>query len=166
MPALIVSLVLFFSALVAHVLWWKVRVPRHQTRGLLIVFGLIPVFGSVVWLVTGGRPALAMGDLMGIALFYGGAMCCYLVVYAGVEEVSPSLTIIRALERAGPRGCTRSELASEITEERFIRPRLDALRRDGLIEVVPGGCRLTQPGLRVAELATALACAFGIHESA
>jgi len=166
MPALIVSLALFISALTAHIIWWKVRVPRHQTRALLVVFGLTPVPASLIWLATEGRPALAMGDLPGMALFYAGATCCYLITYAGVEEVSPSLTIMSALECAGTRGCTRAELAAEVTEERFIRPRLDALKREGLIQAMAGGCRLTRPGIRIARLATALACAFGIHESA
>jgi hypothetical protein len=97
-----------------------------------------------------------------MALFYLGAAGCYLITYAGIEETSPSLVIIRALERAGAKGCTKDELARLITDERFVQPRFQALKRDGL--VVSG--HLTPAGLRVARLSVLLAKVFNIHESA
>jgi len=109
-------------------------------------------------------PGLVLADLPGLGLFYLGAAGCYLLTYAGVEETSPSLVIIRALERAGPRGCSGEELAAEVTEARFVLPRIAALKRDHLVTADPAGGTLTPAGRRVARLAVVLARIFNVHE--
>ena len=162
MTAFLISLALFLLAFGLHVIWWRWRLPRHHTAALLFMFGLAPLIGFALWYVAGSRPALSWAELPGMALFYLGAAGCYLITYAGIEETSPSLVIIRALERAGAKGCTKDELAGLITDERFVQPRFQALKRDGL--VVSG--HLTPAGLRVARLSVLLAKVFNIHESA
>jgi hypothetical protein len=162
MTAFLLSLALFLLAFGLHVIWWRWQLPRHHTAALLCVFGLTPLIGFALWYVAGSRPALSWAELPGMALFYLGAAGCYLLTYAGIEETSPSLVIIRALERAGAKGCTKDELAGLITEERFVQLRLQALERDRL--VVEG--RLTPVGLRVTRFSILLAKVFNIHESA
>ena len=162
MTAFLISLALFLLAFGLHVIWWRWRLPKHHTAALLLVFGLTPLLGFVLWCTGGSRPASFWAELPGMALFYLGAAGCYLITYAGIEETSPSLVIIRALERAGAKGCTKDELAGLITEERFVQPRLQTLERDGL--VVDG--HLTPVGLCVARFSTLLAKVFNIHESA
>jgi hypothetical protein len=98
-------------------------------------------------------------------VFYLGAVGCYLITYSGVEQTSPSLVIVRAIETAGNDGCSREELAALITEERFVRPRLEALRRDGMVIAVDGGFVLTRGGKRAAQLASVLSRVFNIREN-
>lgn len=166
MAAFTFALFLFLLALAIHIVWWRCRLPRHHTAALLLVFAMPPVLATSVWLGGVCRFGLTWADLPGIALFYAAATGCYLITYAGVEETSPSLVIIRALEQAGSKGCTREELSSCITEERFIFPRLVALRRDGLVVAASEGAKLTPSGLRLARLATLLARFFNLHEGA
>jgi len=166
MAAFALALFLFLLALVLHVIWWRWRLPRHHTAALLLVFAVPPLLAAGLWLAEVCRFGLTWTDLPGIALFYAAATGCYLITYAGVEETSPSLVIIRALEQAGAKGCTREELSPCITEERFILPRLAALRRDGLVVAAGDGARLTPAGLRLARLATRLARFFNLHEGA
>lgn len=165
MAAFAFALTLFLLALALHVAWWRCRLPRHHTAALLAVFALPPLPAGALWF-AGCRFGLGWPDLPGIALFYTAAAVCYLITYAGVEETSPTLVIIRTLEQAGERGCYRAELDPCITDERFITPRLAALRRDGLVTPTSDGARLTPAGLRLARLATLLARCFNLHEGA
>lgn len=165
MAAFAFALSLFLLALAVHVIWWRCRLPRHHTAALLLVFAGPPLLAGALWL-GGSRFGLGWADLPGIALFYAAACGCYLITYAGVEETSPSLVIIRALEQAGDRGCSREELGPCITDERFIAPRLAALQRDGLVVAAGDGARLTPAGRRLARLATVLARCFNLNEGA
>ena len=165
MAAFLLALFLYLLALALHVAWWRWRLPRRHTAALLLVFAVPPLMAAGLWF-SGVRFGLAWPHLPGIALFYGAAAACYLIAYTGVEETSPSLAIIRALEQAGAPGCSREELSPCITEERFLAPRLAALQRDGLVVAAGDGARLTPAGLRLARLATRLAGFFNLQEGA
>lgn len=165
MAAFLVALSLFGLALLVHLAWWRCAPPSRHTRALLVVFGGVVLAGAGVWL-AGWQAGLAPADLPGVLFFYGGAAGCYLIVYTGVEESSPSVLIIAALEQAGDAGCTESDLAGCVTDARLTAPRLAALRRDGLIVDVPGGAALTPAGRRFGRLTIALARLFHLHEGA
>lgn len=164
MAAFLYALTLLVCALAVHVLWWRWRLPRHHTAALLLVFALPPVVAGAAWLFSAPPFGLTPADLPGLGLFYLGAAGCYLITYAGVEETSPSLVIIRVLERAGPPGCSREDLATEVTEARFVLPRIAALKRDRLVTPEAAGGTLTPAGRRVARLATVLARIFNVDE--
>ncbi len=166
MAALIATLLLVALALAIHVVWWRWRLPRNHTGALLLSFSLPPLLALGLWFGAGLRFGLVWTDLPSIVLFYAAATGTYLITYAGVEETSPSLVIIRALEQAGPQGRTRDDLNPCITEERFISPRLTALQRDGLTRSSNDGVRLTPTGFRLARFATFLAKLFNLHEGA
>jgi hypothetical protein len=167
METLLIAVGLFLSALAAHVIIWRVRIPRNQTRCLLLIFALTPLFLCAAAAAT--RSSIPMrpffpGDVPGIALFYLGAVGCYLITYAGVEETSPSLKLIRALEAAAEDGCTRGDLAKLITEEHFVEPRLRALKRQGIIAETAEGNTLTGRGTLIARSAALLSAIFRIDE--
>ena len=162
MTLLLTAVGMFLSAFAAHVALWRIRIPRRQTLTLVLVFAAVPLLAWAVARVVGATVAPAA--LPAIGLFYAGAACCYLITYAGVEEASPSLLIIRALESAADKGCSRVELAAIITEARFVEPRVRALTEQGLTIITPEGSRLTARGIRVARLAGLLARCFRINE--
>jgi len=169
MSAFFTALALFLLSFAVHVLVWRVRLPKNHTRALILIFALVPL-GAALALVLAqpslGRPVLALADLPGIALFYAGATGCYLIVYTGVEEDSPSVLIVRALESAAERGCSRAELSALVAPERFVQARFSALERDRFVAAAGTGNRLTAPGLRVARLSTWLARIFNLDEGA
>jgi hypothetical protein len=169
MPALLVTLGLSLAAFGVHVMVWRIRVPARQTRALGLIFLLVASVAAALWIVArsgGHRGPLSAAALPQVGLGYAAIACCYLIVYAGVEEFSPSLVIIRALKASAGRGCTRGELADFITAERFIAPRLAALVRDGLIEGPPSGRRLTRKGRRMAQTSSLLARMFHLNVGA
>jgi hypothetical protein len=164
MKALIVSLALFGFAWLVHLVWWRIRLPTRQLPALAGVFGLVAFAAGVAWLFV--PASLAAADIPAVASLYAGAAACYLIVYTGVEQTSPTLEIVRTLARAGEAGCAESDLAGVITEDLFVRPRLDALALDGLVMRSDGGWSLTPRGYRTARATAKLASLFSIREAA
>ena len=165
MTALIVSLVLVVGAWLLHVVWWRFRLPRHHTGALLLVFAATPLVMSVIWIASGSPPLVSLYELPSITALYLSAAGCYLITYAGVEHTSPSLVIIRALEAAGEKGCLKKEFAAVVTESNFVKPRLEALKRAGMLTSTSGGFVLTSLGKRAAQLALMCSRVFNIRES-
>jgi hypothetical protein len=157
MATLLIAVGLFLSAIAAHVVIWRFRVPRNQTRCLLLIFALAPLLlcAAAAAMSPFAPRTLLAKDVAGIALFYLGA---------GVEETSPSLKLIRALEAAGGDGCTREDLAELITEEHFIEPRLRSLKSQRIIAETAEGIQLTSRGTRIARSAALLSGVFRIDE--
>ena len=143
MAALIVSLALVVGAWLLHVVWWRFKLPRHHIGALLLVFAATPLVAAVIWIASGGPPLVSLSELPGMIAFYLSAAGCYLITYAGVEQISPSLVIIRALEAAGEKGCLKEEFAAVITESNFVIPRLEALKRAGMLTSTSSGFVLT-----------------------
>jgi hypothetical protein len=166
MSALVVSLALFAAAWLLHFGWWRISLPHHHTQALLAVFALTPLACAGLWLAL-GRPAfISAAEVPSVLAFYTGAAGCYVITYTGVEQSSPSLTIVRALESAGEKGCSQDELAAMITQDQFVAPRIEAMRRDGLLTVSAAGFSLTPRGRRAARTALAFSKLFNVRENA
>ncbi len=97
-------------------------------------------------------------------LFYVGATGCYLITYTGIEETSPSLALMRALERAGSSGCRLEDLEKVVTDDRFVKPRIEALVCAQLIVTSNGGYILTKKGMRIARLSLLISWTFNVKE--
>ncbi len=166
MSALLSTFALLAFAWVLHVLWWRVSVPGHQMGALVAVFACAPLLAGALWLAAGGPPVVMPQDLPAMALFYAGGFGCYLIAYTGVEETSPSLAIMQALEESGPAGCVPAELSSVITDSNFIKPRIDALKRDGMLAPSGGGFVLTPRGRKAAGTSLLLSRIFNIQSNA
>jgi hypothetical protein len=169
LSALLVTLALLGLAWTAHLAWWRVRLPQRHTRALLLVFAVVPAAVACLWLAGAIDLPLRLADVPGMALLYAAATGCYLITYAGVEETSPSLAVVRRLEVAGAAGCAREDLSAVITADNFVKPRLEALRRDGLVIAAgsgPEGFVLSARGRSAARAANLLARAFRIRENA
>lgn len=163
MAALTFALGLFAAAWLAHLAWWRLSLPRHHTLALLIVFSATPVVAAGMWLAIGTPALVPMGAIPGMLALYAGATGCYLITYSGVEQTSPSLSIVRALQAAGGKGCSRDELGRLVTEDVFVKPRLEALRNDGLLAASGAGYVLTARGHRAARIALVFTRAFNIR---
>jgi hypothetical protein len=169
MIAFLLALGLAASSFAIHVLVWRVRIPRHQTRALMIIFTAVPLLAAFLGLAARERHPWTMppvADWIAILLCHAAVTASYLVVYTGIEESSPSLVIMNALAAAPGRGCNREELAALITEERFVTPRLRGLEEGQFVAAEAAGHRLTPRGRRVARLAALVSGMFNIHDSA
>lgn len=152
----------FATAWLVHLVWWRIRLPRHHTGTLLKIFALVPVALSATLWGSTWAGAWTWVEWLALGLFHAGSTGCYLITYAGVEATSPSLVIIRALAAAAPRGMTVSELQPLIRDEEFILPRLYALERDHFVESEDSVIRLTARGRSAARSAHLIARIFGL----
>lgn len=166
MVAFAVPVVLFVAGWLIHLAWWRIALPRRHTLALLGVFLVaVPAIAAIAWAALGRPALLSPAEFPAVLALYAGAVMCYLITYAGVEHTSPSLVIVRALEAAGPDGCRYEDLLGLITEESFVRPRLSALKRDGLLMTTEEGTVLTARGRRAARVAAAIGRLFDIREA-
>jgi hypothetical protein len=166
MTVLLSALGLFGLSWLLHFAWWRLRLPTHHTKALVVVFAGTPVAAAAALALSDNHAVFTSADWASLALFHMGASLCYLITYAGVEETSPSLVIIRALERAGKRGATRDDLQPCITDEQFITPRLDSLTRDGFVLLDHGSYRLTERGRSAARVAQRISSLFNLGSGA
>ena len=166
MSALLISLSLFGFAWLMHLLWWRWRIPFNHTRTLLVVFCLAPAFAVIIWLICGAPRWFHLWDIFSISLLYLGAVGCYLIAYTAIEETSPSLAIFSALQASGSNGCSSQELSKVITDTNFIKPRLDALRRDGILVAASGGYVLSSSGKKAVGLAKFISSIFKVEKNA
>ena len=157
---------LFAAAWLVHFAWWRIAVPADPGRALLIVFSATPSLIALVAWVAGLPPWLGLADIPAVVLFYVGATLCYLITYTGIEETSPSLTIARALESSGSRGCTRSELLFHFEQQDFVGRRIGALVRDGVLVAVVNGFALSGRGRRLAAVCRFMRGMLNVRESA
>jgi hypothetical protein len=150
---------LFCAAFVAHLALWRVWLPRHHIAvllrlyagllaGGLLLFPLLPARTSVL----GAAPPRAIGELLHVAVLYGSLALAWIVTYTALFVDSPSLTMLLSIAAAGPAGLPVADLDRRLTDELLVRPRLEDLVRDRMVEVRDDRYTLTGPGRRYALL--------------
>jgi hypothetical protein len=149
------GLSLFLVTFLAHCLVWRVRVPRRAIRVLLVFFLAAP---SAAALLVHALPALAplapasVWEWLHVAGAHIALSLAYIVTYSGLEEDSPSLTILVYLAEAAGAGRSHEELYGRIGDEFVIGSRLQALLAGGLVVSENGTYRLTARGMGWARL--------------
>lgn len=143
------TLFLFGFALLVHIAWWRIALPRRQLPALLrlfiIVFGLV---GALAWAaghfsICPWVQTLAFADWLTVAFFYGSLSICYLITFPAIEAHSPTLSLIYALSKRGENGMSHEEVRAFLERFQFISARMEALVADGFL--VKSGDLLTLP---------------------
>lgn len=129
MQIFLITSALFAVSLATHLIIWRVRCPDQQIRALLIIFAA--VFG--LWLAGGRMFSMTIVDVLHVALFYLSISLCYVITYSAIEADSPTLSLIRFLADAKTQGRSMDEIRRFMALRPFVRARLAALARSGLI---------------------------------
>jgi hypothetical protein len=124
------SWVLFFCALVVHLIVWKIRLPKFHTCTLLMLFALVFVLGCV-GLVLFWQISLA--QFAHVALYYTALSLSYVITYSAFEGDSPTLSLIRHLDKDGAQGLSTEHVEEFLAARPFIRARVAALVHDGFV---------------------------------
>jgi hypothetical protein len=151
------GLALFAGAFGLHLAIWRVRLPRRQTRALVMLFlGLLAAGELAFWLVTslaGGRGWAALPDQpaqwLGIAVLTASMAMAYITTYSAMQVESPSLLMVLAIAKAGPQGLPPERLQSVLSDDLMVRPRIRDLVRDGLVVAADGRYTITGKGRRL-----------------
>ena len=113
MLALFWSISLTAAAFCLHVLLWRIRIPRHQTRTLLLLFfGCLAVGLMGLGMAASASPHAdwfpsSPAAFAQIALFHAAMTLAYVITYSGIEADSPSLVIVLLVAQAGTQGLSR-----------------------------------------------------------
>jgi hypothetical protein len=136
-----------------HLLIWRCRLPRYQTKTLLAVF-----FGTLavvcILLATAAMAALGLptptelAEYLQIILFATAFTLAYTITYSALEADSPTLVMVRAIAAAGADGLTEADFQGQVSDDVLIRPRLADLVRDGMLVETGGRLALTPKGRR------------------
>jgi hypothetical protein len=145
---LISGLALLAIALVIHVIWWRLRVPRRQPFVLAMLLLSVAVCGfAAIHAADLFSGELPLPRFLLAFLLYGSGGVVYLIFFSAMEEDSPSLTLIRLISEAGPRGIHRDDLMRVVERHSYIKVRIDMMVSDGMAVETPEGLRLASQGL-------------------
>lgn len=159
MGELSISILTVSAALMIHYAVWKIRVPKRQTRAILLIFfGMLALAVALLSRVAGWFPGLGLGcpphvaSYLHLICFVTAVTLAYMITYSAIEVDSPSLIMALAIMRAGEAGLPESEFYDMMNDTLLVDPRIRDLLRDGLA-TQEGDCyRLTSKGKRMARL--------------
>jgi hypothetical protein len=128
MQILLFATIPFVVALGLHLVWWRISLPSNHTMALLCLFiGVFAVTSIAVF------PWISFIQLLRAALLYVAASFSYIITYSGFEGDSPTLGFMRAVDASGGKGLSDAEVSAFLARRPFLRARLTALLRSGLV---------------------------------
>ena len=134
MAVFLTTSILFLAALGLHLIVWKIRLPKFQTRTLLLLFAL----ALAVWLLTLTVQSMPWPEVAHVCLFYTSLSLCYVITYSAFEADSPTLSLIRHAHDAAGQGMSSEEVHLFLEKRPFVKARLAALTHDGLVREESG----------------------------
>lgn len=125
MKILFLGFFIFFVSLFLHILIWRIRIPRSQTKVLFQVFlGVLVVSFLILW--NTGKITSTV-ECFYIALFVLSLAITYISIYSAIEADSPSLVIVTKIAKAGSKGLNKEELLLSLTDDLLVKSRLTDL---------------------------------------
>jgi hypothetical protein len=143
------ALGLLCTAFLAHLVVWRIRLPRRHTRGLLMIFiGILPLGLVVVHFapVLSDLSPIRPWDYLQIIMFHVAMSLAYIHFYSGLELRSPRMTLVTYVSANNERGVTADELQALLGTVLPLESRLNAMVDDGFLAFHDDECRLTPKG--------------------
>lgn len=114
---------LFVFCLVLHVIAWRLRRPKADIALLVMIF-FTPL---VIFLIIAPRYEIPFLALMAVALLHTALSCSYILIYPASQAASPSLKIMRLVDKAKPDGLTEEEIARQFESGELLEARIQDL---------------------------------------
>jgi uncharacterized protein YacL len=151
--------IIFCLALCVHLIVWKVRIPKSQTKTLLQIFmGTLFICLIAIWCISrfamAGRPWILheFSDHLNVILFFVSLTLAYVATYSAIEVDSPSLLIIKSIAESGNSGLDRGKLYQVLNDELLVKSRIRDLVNDGFICLRADKYKLTSRGFLLARI--------------
>ena len=129
MRVLFTTSTLLALAWVIHLFVWRIRLPRHQIRALLLTFASV----FTIWMFTLTQGSTSLLDALQISLLYGSVSFCYIITYSAIEGDSPTLSLMNLLSEKKDVGLPEHEIREFLSQRPFVKARLAALIHSGLV---------------------------------
>ena len=157
--ALIGGLALFMLSLALHVIVWRIRRPisyRAWLPALVIIFG--PVAAAIAWSVVASPQ-----DLAAVLFLHGSLAAVYVIGYTLVSAFSPSLELLKLLDRT-PAGLPTSSLRLPFLAGALTGDRIDNLTAAGLVKEDGARLALGPRGMQLTRLVLFYRHAIGLPD--
>ena len=156
MKILIYSFVYFTFAFIIHFIFWKVKLPKRQTKALLVIFFSTLVAGFFITNLGSGYynflSQFTIAEYLHISLFFISLTLAYMITYSAIEVDSPSLIMIMTIADAGPNGLDENEFKRILNDSFLIKPRLKDIILDKMAYLDNGKYKLTPKGILFARI--------------
>lgn len=134
MNVLMAGSLLFAIAFLVHLIIWKFRIPENPAKTIVVLFVLILVAGVLVLRyallddsIAGPVALLNFSECLHVALIFMSLLSTYYFVYGALADESPSMFTIMNVAKAGEKGLSERDLNGLITNDLFIKSRMDYL---------------------------------------
>ncbi len=139
-------------ALVLQVIWVRWRQPANHARVIMVVFAACSLLGGVLLHQTAGAEWCEVARYL---LLTGSLGVMYLIVYAAVEDDSPSMAMVYFAAQAGSEGRPREEFRQVLRDDLLFGERVAAMKREGWLKEAPDGAlRLSRRGAMIGKFYT------------
>ena len=152
---------LYGAAFLLHFIVWKARVPKRQTRVLLLLFLGVLICGSFILgkyshsiSLFGLHPPASVVEYVQIWLFFISLSLAYMITYSAIAADSPTLVMIMRIAEAGAFGLSRESLEQAMNDRVLIVPRVKDLLTDRIVELDGERYLLKAKGILMARLFT------------
>ena len=135
------SSALFVLAFFIHLVLWKVRLPKRQTKAILQIFfatlfvGIFILWNlpndPIVWKIP---PPVHLREYIHISLFFISLTLAYVISYSALEADSPSLVIVAYIANAGSNGLDKKCFDELMNDNILIKPRIRDLLLNNMVE--------------------------------
>jgi hypothetical protein len=144
-----------------QLVWWRINLPKHQGKVLLMIF----LATGVVF--YGFQYFVLAEDLLKISatsFSYCVITLGYLISYTAIEAESPTSLILLNLKKAEPKGLELKDLEGIITDELFFNDRLSSLSRSHYVSCNQEKMTITEQGRKYLRFFTFPKRMLGISE--
>ena len=153
MKVLLWGITIFCAALFIHLMIWKIRLPRRQTKALLKIF-FITLFAYLLsfWFISRFSMNFTLflpqkfSEYFHIFIFFVSLTLAYITTYSAVEVDSPSLLIVMNIAKPGKEGLDKEKLKQIINDDLLIKPRIRDLVTDRLVYLDTDRYKLSRGG--------------------
>lgn len=117
--------IVFIAGLLTQLILWKIRLPRNQTRALLVIFFSLFAL-SFLFL------RYDIFQQLRYLIFTAALVFAYVTTYSAVEVDSPSLLLVLKVAQRGRAGMKRDDVMKTFSDETVLLPRLEDLIAGGM----------------------------------
>ena len=156
MTVLIGGLLLFGIAVLLHLLVWKIRIPKNQIKVLLFIFFVVYISGIfILWYAESTSlyflpiAFTKLTEYLHITIFFITLVFTYCIIYGATVDISPSLFIVMNIADAGKRGSNQTDFRQLITDDLFIKPRMEYLVEQKMVNKKDDKYLLSKKGYNV-----------------